>query len=138
MTGSPPKSRACAFILPLCPRNQLICNQHPGLLPSRVHNSAVITRHVRIANYLSRLERDTGVKILAYSSKSRSFLATITMSNCKIRLLIILFYILRFRLTLVLFFSLFFTHSGFLLVESACTASFFPAFSGIFFSRRRF
>jgi len=36
-------------------------------------NSAVFIKHLRIANYLGRFERDTGVKILAYSRKSRSF-----------------------------------------------------------------
>jgi len=41
------------------------------MLPSGGHNSAVFIKDVRIANYLWWLERDTGVKILAYSSKSR-------------------------------------------------------------------
>ena len=43
------------------------------MMPSGRHSNAVFIKHVRIANYLKRLEGDTGVKILAYSSKSRSF-----------------------------------------------------------------
>ena len=45
------------------------------MLPSGGYNNAVFIKHVRLANYLKRLEKDTGVKILAYSSKSRSFSA---------------------------------------------------------------
>ena len=49
-------------------RNQLICNQHPGM-PRSKDCSAGFIKHLRTANCLWRLERDTGVKILAYSSK---------------------------------------------------------------------
>ena len=77
------------------------------MLPSGGHNSAVFIKHVRIANYFLSVGERHWCK--------DSFWDTITMSIYKISLLTILVYILRFRLTPVLFFSLFFALFRFLL-----------------------